>query len=151
MGAGIHGGFGSTKGARSGSLLKLDLQFFASKVFEAGGHISKESFEGHREFFLGKSVQRLKHEMNKQGYDVKIEPSKHPNSKARKLTVLNPSKERNVTVVHVSPGSKRHGETAYVRVCTNDVGKFKVAVNIDKYKTDGKEKAVVYAARRKKK
>ena len=89
--------------------------------------------------------------MNKQGYEVEIKPSNHPNSKAKKLTVLNSSKERNVTVVHVSPGSKRHGETAYVRVCTNDVGKFKVAVDIDKYKTDGKEKAVIYAARRMKK
>ena len=118
-------------------------------MFEAGGHISKESFEGHREFFLGKSVQRLKHEMNKQGYDVKIEPSKHPNSKARKLTVLNPSKE--MLLLSMYRLDKKHGETAYVRVCTNDVGKFKVAVNIDKYKTDGKEKAVVYAARRKKK
>ena len=53
-------------------------------------------------------------------------------------------------IVHVSPGSKRHGETAYVRVCTNDCGKFKVVADISKYKTDGKEKAVIYPARRKK-
>lgn len=151
MGAGMHGGFGSTKGSSHQGFLPYNLQFFGSKVFEKGGHVSKESFEGHREFFLGKSVKKLKHEMNKQGYDVKIEPSIHPNSKAKKLTVLNSSKEKNVTVVHVSPGSKRHGETAYVRVCTNDAGKFKVVADMSNYKTDGKEKAVIYPARRKKK
>ena len=150
MGAGMHGGFGSTKGSLRVGSLPFNLQFFGSKVFEKGGHVSKESFEEHREYFLGKSVKKLKHEMNKQGYDVKIEPSNHPNSKARKLIVQNSSKEKNVTVVHVSPGSKRHGETAYVRVCTNDCGKFKVVADISKYKTDGKEKAVIYPARRKK-
>ena len=150
MGAGIHGGFGATMGSRPQMPLRYNLQFFGSKVFEEGGHISKESFEGHREFFLGKSVQRLKNEMNKQGYDVRVEPSTHQHSKAKKITVLNSSKEKNITVVHVSPGSKRHGETAYVRVCTNDVGKFKVVADISNYKTDGKEKAAIYPARRKK-
>ena len=47
MGAGFHGGFGGTKGSKT--LFPLNLQFFAARVFEKGGHISKESFEGHRE------------------------------------------------------------------------------------------------------
>ena len=148
MGAGNHGGFGATKG-RAKTLLTLNLQFFGARVFEKGGYISKESFENHREFFLGKSVQRLKYEMAKQGYITRIENSVHPLSNARKLVVLNPSKERNVAVVHVSPGSKRHGETSYVRVCTNDIGKFKVVTKMENYKTDGREKALIYPARRK--
>ncbi len=150
MGAGVHGGFGATMGNKTPHFLRYNLQFFGSKAFEEGGHVSKESFEGHREFFLGKSIKRLKHEMTKLGYKVKIEPSKHPLSKAKKIIVLNTSKEKNVTVVHVSPGSKRHGETAYVRVCTNDVGKLKVVADISKYKTDGKENSLIYPARSKK-
>ena len=43
MGAGKHCGFGHTKGNIK-NRLKLNLQFFASKVFEAGGHVSEKSF-----------------------------------------------------------------------------------------------------------
>ncbi len=50
MGTGNYGGFGVTKG-RKNKGIKLDLQFFASKVFEKGGHMSEESFMGHAEFF----------------------------------------------------------------------------------------------------
>ncbi len=53
--------------------------------------------------------------------------------------------------MQISPGSKRHGETPYVKVSTTDSGKYKIVSNKDKYKSDGNEKAKVYFARRKKK
>jgi hypothetical protein len=149
MGAGFHGGFGGTKGSKT--LFPLNLQFFAARVFEKGGHISKESFEGHREFLLGKSVPRLKKELEKQGYEVEVQRSKKKDSKAIRIVVKNTSKERNVSVVQVSPKSKRHGEVPYVKVSTIDGGKYKIVSKEDKYKTDGKEKALILYPRRKKK
>ncbi|MCR5544874.1 MAG: hypothetical protein K6F30_00155 [Lachnospiraceae bacterium] len=148
MGAGQHGGFGNTKGRKS--LLKLNLQFFASKVFEAGGYLSEKSFEGHREFFLGKSPERIAKEMEKYGYKVKIEDSRHKFSKAKRIVVLNPSKERNISVVQVSPGSHRHGDTAYIKVSTTNGGKYKIVSKKDSYTSDGQEKAKIYFPRRKK-
>lgn len=151
MGAGIHGGFGSTKGARDSRLLKLDLQFFASKVFEEGGHVSEKSFSDHAEYFLGKSVKRIEKDMRQQGYKTHIERSTHKTSKAKRIIVDNSSKVKNVAVVQVSPGSKRHGETAYVKVSTTDTGKYKIVSDKSKYKSDGDEKAKILFARRKKK
>ena len=149
MGAGFHGGFGATKGARN--VIKMNLQFFASRVFEKGGHISEESFEGHREYFLGKSVSKIKKDLEKQGYKVNVHRSKNKDSKAIRIDILNSSKERNVTSVQISPKSKRHGDVPYVKVSTNDGGKYKIVSKKEGYKTDGKEKATIYFARRKQK
>ena len=148
MGAGKHGGFGATKG-QGNSILKMNLQFFASKVFEKGGHISEKSFEEHREFFLGKNIKRLQKELCQQGYKTHIERSTHKTSKAKKIIVENGNKEKNISIVQVSPGSKRHGNVAYVKVSTTNAGIFKIISDESKYKSDGKEKAKIYFARRK--
>lgn len=155
MGAGYHGGFGATKGQHGdflrdiNGILKMNLQLFASKVFEPGGHISKESFTEYREFFLGKSVKKIEKEMNKHGYKTHIESSVHKKSKAKKVVVDNSSKIRNVSTILVSPGSERHGNTAYVKISTKDVGKLKVVSHKSKYITDSKETALIVYARRK--
>jgi len=148
MGTGYHGGFGGTTGNRKSGLLPINLQFFASKVFEKGGHISEESFSGYAEFFLGKSVKRIEKALNQQGYVTHIEHSVHVQSKAKKIIIENSSKTKNITNVQVSPGSKRHGETPYVKVSTSDSGKYKIVSDKSKYKSDGKEKAKVFFARR---
>ena len=145
MGAGYHGGFGITKGKG----IPLDLQFFASKVFDVGGRVTEKSFSIHGSFFLGKSVIRIQKELNKQGYITYIEKSRHKNSKAKRIIVENNSPVKNITVVQVSPGSKRHGETAYVKVSTSNAGIMKIISDVTKYKTDGKEKAKLFFARRK--
>jgi hypothetical protein len=111
----------------------------------------KKSFEGHREYFLGKSVKRIAKEMEKHGYKVRIEDSRHKFSKAKRIVVLNPSKERNVSVVQVSPGSRRHGDTAYVKVSTTNEGKYKIVSKKELYISDGKETAKIYYPRRKRK
>ena len=147
MGAGKHGGFGNTKGIKNN--LKLNLQFFASKVFEIGGFLSEKSFEAHREFFLGKSAKKIAKEMRKHGYKTRIENSRHKFSKAKRIVVLNPSKKRNITVVQVSPGSRRHGNTAYIKISTTNGGKYKIISNQDYYISDGKEKSKLYYPRRK--
>lgn len=149
MGAGNHGGFGATKGMRNSGLPPMNLQFFASKAFEKGGHVSEESFANHREFFLGKSLAKLEAELKKQGYIVKRVKSKNKDSKARKLVVQNGTKVRNIATILVSPGSRRHGNIAYVKVSTNDAGVLKVVSDKSKYKSDGKETAKIYFARRK--
>ncbi|SCY23263.1 hypothetical protein SAMN02910370_01779 [Lachnospiraceae bacterium XPB1003] len=152
MGAGNHGGFGTTKGMRrSGGLIKLDLQFFASKVFEKGGHLSEESFVGHREFFLGKSVLKIRKEMEKYGYVTEVSPSNHVGSKAKFIVVKNENKIRNITMVEVTPGSKQHGDVAYVRISTNDIGKYKIVSDQKKYVPGKGDKAKVYFPRKEQK
>ncbi len=149
MGAGKHGGFGATRGRKSS--IKMNLQMFSSKVFGKGGFLSKESFEAYREFFLGKDVKKIASEMEKHGYKVVITGSSHEKSKAKRIVVLNPSKQRNISVVQVSPGSSRHGNTAYIKVSTTDGGKYKIVANKKDYKSDGKETAKIYYPRRKEK
>lgn len=153
MGAGNHGGFGATLGKRKRKhrLLPMNLQLFASKAFEEGGHVSEESFAGHREFFLGKSVSKIQKEMSKHGYITEVSPSNHVGSKAKMIIVKNESKTRNVTMVEVTPGSKQHGNVSYVRISTNDIGRFKVVSNQEKYVPGNGDKAKVYYPRRKKK
>ena len=151
MGAGNHGGFGATKGMRKSGLLPMNLQLFASKAFEKGGHLSEESFVGHREFFLGKSVSKIKKEMEKHGYITEVSPSTHVGSKAKFIIVKNESKVRNVTMVEVTPGSKQHGSVPYVRISTNNIGKYKIASDQEKYVLGKGDKAKVYFPRRKKK
>ncbi len=56
-----------------------------------------------------------------------------------------------ISVVQVSPGSKRHGETAYVKVSTTDSGRFKYVNKKSKYKSDGDEKAKIFYVERRKK
>ncbi|MCR5203128.1 MAG: hypothetical protein K6D02_08610, partial [Lachnospiraceae bacterium] len=119
--------------------------------FERGGHVSEKSFSEHREFFLGKSVARIENELKKHGYEVKRERSTHPTSKAQRLIVTNQSKDRNIAVIQISPGSKRHGNVSYVKISTSDAGILKVVSDKSKYKSDGKEKAKIYFARRNKK
>jgi len=151
MGAGNHGGFGATKGMRKSGLIPLNLQFFASKAFEKGGHLSEESFVNHREFFLGKSVYKIKKEMEKHGYYTEVVPSTHAGSKAKFIKVKNESKVRNITMVEVTPGSKQHGNVAYVRISTNNIGRYKISSDQEKYVPGKGDKAKVYYPRRKKK
>ena len=150
MGAGNHGGFGATVGARAKNLIRMNLQLFSSKVFEKGGRITKDSFSKHAELFLGKSADKIAKEMKKHGYQVHIEKSTHQNSKAKKIVVDNPSEVKNVSSIQVSPGSGRHGNTSYVKISTNDLGKLKIVSDKSKYKSDGKEKSTIHFARRKK-
>ena len=112
MGAGNHGGFGNTKGSRKN--IPLDLQFFATKVFDKNGHLTEKRFEKYGTYFLGKSANKIANEMKKHGYETVVKSSTHPGSKAKRVIVKNASKDRNISVVQVSPGSKRHGETAYL-------------------------------------
>lgn len=151
MGAGNHGGFGATIGALRSGLLPLDLQFFASKAFEKGGHISEKSFSEHREFFLGKSVSKIQKELKKHGYDTEVAPSSHPGSKAKFIIVKNQSKIRNITTIEVTPGARNHGvRVSYVRISTNDIGKLKIVSNQEKYVPGKGDKAKVFYPRRKK-
>ncbi len=146
MGAGFHGGFGPTKGFQLSTKpkLKFNLQLFASAgPVSLSGNVSEKSISDHREFFFGKSVHEIEKYLNRRGYQTKIRPSKRPDSKASVITVLNHTRERNITQVLVSPGSKRHGNVPYVKIST-DKGRYKVINSRpEEYKTDGKEKAIL--------
>ena len=119
-------------------------------IFSDTGHVTKESISNRREFFLGKSVARLEHELHKYGYETTRRPSKNRGSKAKVIITLNKSKERNIAQIQVSPGSKRHGDVPYVKISTTDIGKIKI-IGADKsqYKTDGTEKATLLFRRKK--
>ncbi|MBR5387600.1 MAG: hypothetical protein IKS48_11485 [Eubacterium sp.] len=144
MGAGYHGGFGNTEGS-----LKLNLQLFANRAIEPNGHVTEQSLSDHREYFWGKSVKKIEKILQKHGYQTKRRPSIHSDSKAKIIVTTNHSKDKNITQIQVSPGSKRHGHIPYVKVSTNDSGKFKLVNGFPhQYKTDNKEKAKIFFRRR---
>ena len=111
-------------------------------IFDNTGHVTLESISERREFFLGKSIARIEHELHKYGYITERRKSNSPGSKAKITIVINSSKERNIAQIQVSPGSKRHGDVPYVKISTKDIGIIKIiGSDSSKYKTDGKEKA----------
>ena len=168
MGSGYHGGFGETRGKREQHNLQLNLQLFASdevkkgisnsslnlqlfasKAFEKGGHISVKSLTDHAEYFLGKSAKRIAKALQQMGYKTHIEHSIHAKSKSRKIVVENNDKTKNITTIRVSRGSRRHGETPYTVISTNDIGRYKIVSDKSKYKSDGHETSTILFARRK--
>ncbi len=145
MGTGYHGGFGNTAGADKSELKKKE------PIFSKKGHVTLESIKARAEFFLGKSAARLEHELHKYGYKTKRRPSLHSTSKAKIIVTLNPSKDRNITQIQVSPGSKRHGDVPYVKISTTDYGRIKIInASPSEYKSDGREKAELIFRRDKK-
>lgn len=111
-------------------------------VGTSGSRITRESIYAHREKFLGKTVGQIDKMLRKRGYETTIRKSKFSTSRAKVIVVGNSSKERNITQVQVSPGSKRHGDVPYVKISTNDIGIQKIIdAKPSEYKTDGTEKA----------
>lgn len=110
----------------------------------AGARITRDSLSEHREKFLGKTVGQINKMLEKRGYKTTIRKSTHSTSRAKVIVVGNSSKDRNITQVQVSPGSKRHGNVPYVKISTTDIGIHKIIDSTpDKYKTDGSEKATL--------
>ena len=91
------------------------------------GHVTYEGIAAHREEFMGKSVEQIAEMLKENGYKIDIRPSKHKDSTAQIIEITNPTKERNVKQVQVSPdGSSRHGNIPYVKISTSDEGKIKI-------------------------
>lgn len=151
------GHFGNTSGGPSTRLGKRPYKIttrirrkIKEPIFSKAGHVTLSSISNRREFFLGKSVARLEHEMHKYGYETTRRPSSHKGSKAKFIITLNPSTTRNITQIQVSPGSKRHGNVPYVKISTSDIGRIKIVASDPKsYKTDGHEKAKILFRRKK--
>lgn len=82
--------------------------------------------------------------LKERGYQVYVRNSIKSRSGAQIITVNNSTKNRNITQVQVSPGGGRHGESPYVKISTNDIGRFKIVDGLEKdYKSDGKENAEI--------
>ena len=128
---------------------KLNIQYFASKIFRKDGHTDYRRIADNRELFYDKSVSQISNAMKEQGYETTIRKSTHSGSNAKFIVVGNSNKSKNITTVEVSPGTPRHGNVPYVRISTSDLGKFKV-INGTKtqYKTDGSEKSKLIFKRR---
>lgn len=140
MGTGYHGGFGNTAG--SGSPKPKPASKKKEPIFSEKGHVTLESIKARAEFFLGKSVARLEYELHKHGYETQRRPSKHSTSKAKIIVTLNGNKDRNISQMQISPGSKRHGDVPYVKISTTDYGRIKIINSSpSEYKSDGREKA----------
>ena len=109
------------------------------------GHVTYEGIKAHREEFMGKSVEQIAELLRKNGYEFNVRPSNRQNkgSTAVIIEITNPSKERNIDQIQISPdGSKHHGKIPYVKISTSNEGLIKVIDGTPKaYKTDGKEKA----------
>ncbi len=151
---GMKASSGFFHGTNGDLRFKLDIQFFTSSnngLFSSTGHVSERSISKNRDFFYEKSPSEIAGALNEQGYKTMIRPSKHATSKAKAVVVGNSDKHRNITQILVSPGTPRHGNVPYVKISTNDGGRFKV-INGTKseYKTDGNENAKLFFRRRKK-
>lgn len=140
--------FHGTSGAMK---FKLDIQYFASKLFNKSGHTNYRRIADNRENFYDKNAQEISEVLEAKGYSTLIRKSSHSNSKANLVITTNYNKNRNITCIEVSSGSVRHGNIPYVRISTTDYGKFKV-INGTKsqYKSDGHENSKLIFKRRKK-
>ena len=109
-----------------------------------GAKVTAQGLSDHREKFLGKTVGQINKILQKRGYKTTIRKSKFSSSRAKVIVVGNTSKERNITQVQVSAGSKRHGDVPYVKISTSDIGIHKIIdAKESEYKTDGHEKATL--------
>lgn len=131
---------------------RLNIQFFATSkngLFSSTGHVSERSISKNREYFYGKSASEIADALNEQGYKTVIRSSKHATSKAEAIVVENSDKHRNITQILVSPGTARHGNVPYVKISTNNGGRFKVINGTEsEYKTDGNENAKLFFRRK---
>ena len=152
MSKGRSGLFTGTTGSKATSRSNSERSATKSTpLFSRTGHVSKKSISANREFFYGKSVAQIDSALREQGYHTTIRKSKHDSSSAKIIVTTNADQDRNITQVQVSPGSSRHGNVPYVKISTNNSGKFKV-IDADKseYKSDGKETATLFFRRKKK-
>ena len=128
-------GTSGTKKASSGS---------PSALFD-NGHVTFEGIAAHREEFMGKTVDQIADLLKANGYELNIRESKRKEkgSTVQIIEIINPSKERNIKQVQVSPdGSRRHGKVPYVKISTSDEGKIKIIDSKrEDYETSGNEKA----------
>ena len=107
------------------------------------GHVTYEGIKAHREEFMGKSADKIADMLKENGYEVRIRRSNRDYSTARIIEITNPSKERNIDQIQVSPeGSRHHGNVPYVKISTSNEGLIKVIDGTrEQYRTDGSEKA----------
>lgn len=108
------------------------------------GHVTKEGIESNREELPGKTVEQIAELLKQNGYMVHIRQSKleKKGSKAVIIGVDNPSKQRNITQIQVSPGGGLHGKDSYVKISTRDQGKIKIVKGSpDDYKHGENENA----------
>lgn len=107
------------------------------------GHVTYEGIAAHREEFMGKTVEQIAEILRQNGYEIRIRGSRNPDSTTQIIQITNPSKERNIDQVQVSPnGSRHHGNIPYVKISTSNEGLIKVIDGTrDNYRTDGTEKA----------
>ena len=112
-------------------------------LFDSNGHVTYEGIKAHREEFMGKSVEQITEILKENGYEFNIRDSRNPNSTTQIIQITNPSKERNIDQVQVSPnGSRHHGNVPYVKISTSNEGLIKVIDGTrEQYRTDGTEKA----------
>ena len=117
----------------------------APPLFDNNGHVTYEGIAAHREEFMGKSVEQIAEMLKENGYEFNIHPSNRQNrgSTAQIIEITNPTKERNINQIQVSPdGSRHHGNVPYVKISTSNEGLIKVIDGTrEQYRTDGTEKA----------
>lgn len=148
MSKGHSGHFRGTKGAKLASHPKLPQNKVKTPLFSNTGHVSYKSISANREFFYNKSVKQIDDVLKSQGYSTIIRKSTHESSKASVIVSTNSDSHRNITQVQISPGSLRHGNVPYVKISTNNAGKFKIIdAPKSQYLTDGKETAIMFFRR----
>ena len=109
------------------------------------GHVTYGSIAAHREEFMSKSVEQIAELLKENDYEFNIHPSNRQDkgSTAQIIEITNPTKERNIKQVQVSPdGSRRHGNVPHVKISTSTESKIKIIDDTRKQYVPGKnEKA----------
>ncbi len=119
-------------------------------IFSSDGSISAGAIRNNADTFTNKSVYVYATALQDQGYNVQVKNSIKSKSGAQIITVSNPSKDRNISQVQVSPGGGRHGDSPYVKISTTNNGKFKIVNGSpENYKSNAKETAEIIFRREK--
>ncbi len=148
MSKGYSGHFNGTNGTKVANSSELLQRETKTPLFSNTGHVSYKSISANREFFYNKSVKQIDSALKSQGYSTTIRKSTHESSKATVIVSTNSNSHRNITQVQISPGSLRHGNVPYVKISTNNAGKFKIIdAPKSQYISDGKETATIFFRR----
>ena len=164
MSKSISGHFSGTKGsfANKGVVTEAKngsgnpVKEFEAKVsnvkstMTSSGNMSASSIRENADIFTNNSAYVYATALQDMGYNVSVKSSAKSRSGAQIITISNPSKERNISQVQVSPGGGRHGSSPYVKISTTDSGKFKIVDGPESdYKSNAKETAEIIFRRKK--
>ena len=113
-------------------------------AFTENGTLTADSLHKNASVFVGNTVETYIEALELIGYIVETNNSKKSRSGAKIIKIKNESKNKNISQLQVPPGGGRHGSSPYVKISTNDIGKYKIVDgSITDYKQNADETAEI--------